>query len=52
MYQLQKLYYYLEYGHKKYYIPLDFCYSLKDMDNKPINVAIQEDSHEFLSTII
>lgn len=52
MYQLQKMYYHLQFSQKKYFTPKEFCYSYKDFDGKPINTSIQEDSHEFLNRLI
>ena len=45
MYQLQKMYYHLQFSQKKYFVPKEFCYSYKDFDGQPINTSIQEDSH-------
>ena len=52
MFQLQKMYENLQTSQKKYYIPKDFCYAYKDLDGKPVNTSIQEDSHEFLNRLI
>lgn len=52
MYQLQRMYYHLQYSKKKYYIPTEFCLTCKDMEGKPINTAIQEDSHQFLNKLV
>lgn len=52
MYQLQRLYYYLEYSQKKYVVPNDFCFSFKNFDGLPINTTVQEDAHEFLNRLI
>ena len=52
MWQLQRMFYQLQLSHKKYLVPKEFCYAYKDWDGKPINTAIQEDSHEFLNRLI
>jgi hypothetical protein len=41
MYQLQRMYYHLQYSQKKYYVPYEFCLTCKDHEGKPINTAIQ-----------
>jgi len=45
MYQLQKMYTYLNLSKKKYYYPKEFCLTIKDFNKKPINTSIQEDAH-------
>lgn len=52
MYQLQRMYYHLQYSQKKYYVPREFCLTCKDYEGKPINTSIQEDSHEFLNRLV
>jgi hypothetical protein len=52
MYQLQRMYFNLQYSQKKSFVPKEFCYANKDYDGKPINTSIQEDSHEFLNRLV
>lgn len=46
--QLQKLFGYLENTERQAIDPTDFVFSFKDFDGNPTNVAIQQDSQEFL----
>lgn len=41
----------LECSQKQYYDPSKFCLAIKDYQNNPINVHVQEDAHEFLNSI-
>jgi hypothetical protein len=52
MFQLQKMYYHLQFSQKKFYLPREFCYAYKDYMGAPINTSIQEDSHEFLNRLV
>ena len=49
--KLQRMFAYLDLSERKDYNPAQFCYSFKDWDGNPVNVAIQQDSHEFLTKI-
>jgi len=49
--QLQEMYIYLKCSQKQYYDPTKFCLAIKDPQNNPINVYVQEDAHEFLNTV-
>ena len=49
LHQLQEMYTYLTYSEKMDYNPRGFCYSFKDFDGHPINIAAQQDSQEFLN---
>ena len=49
LHQLQEMYTYLTFSEKMDYNPRGFCYSFKDFDGNPINIAAQQDSQEFLN---
>ena len=49
LHQLQEMYTYLTYSEKMDYNPRGFCFSFKDFDGNPINIAAQQDSQEFLN---
>jgi ubiquitin C-terminal hydrolase len=49
LHQLQEMYTYLTYSEKMDYNPKGFCYSCKDLDGNPVNIAAQQDSQEFLN---
>ena len=49
LHQLQEMYTYLTFSEKMDYNPRGFCYSYKDFDGNPINIAAQQDSQEFLN---
>ena len=48
LFQLQKMFYYLNYSDRKFYSPESFVYSFKDYDGNPTNINIQCDAQEFL----
>lgn len=53
IFQLQKMYAHLSLSQKKFYDPTEFCLATKNpLTGHPINIAIQEDAHEFLNTLI
>jgi len=37
---------------KKFYVPEDFCLTIKNGDGSPINQKLQEDAHEFVSKFL
>ena len=47
LHQLQEMYTYLTFSNKMDYNPKGFCYSYKDFDGNPVNIAAQQDSQEF-----
>ena len=49
--QFQRMFAYLDLSERKDFNPSQFCFSFKDWDGNPVNVAIQQDSHEFLNRI-
>ena len=49
LHQLQEMYTYLTFSEKQDYNPRGFCYSYKDFDGNPVNIAAQQDSQEFLT---
>ncbi|KRX05033.1 hypothetical protein PPERSA_06667 [Pseudocohnilembus persalinus] len=49
LHQLQKMFGFLLLTDRKFYNPLEFCFSMKDFDGQPCNVLIQQDSQEFLN---
>ena len=49
LHQLQRMYTFLSFSEKMDYNPKDFCYSYKDFDGNPTNIAVQQDSQEFLN---
>ena len=49
LHQLQKLFAYLDKSERAYYTPYDFIFSFKDPSGEPTNVAIQQDTQEFLN---
>ena len=52
LFQLQKMFYYLNYSNRKYYSPESFVYSFKDSDGNPTSINIQCDAQEFLLRFI
>lgn len=52
LYQLQRMYSYLELSHRKEYSPGDFVYSYKDINGKPTDFRDQCDAQEFLSRFL
>ena len=52
LHQLQSLFGYLLGSVRKDANPAKFCFSFKDLDGKPLNTAVQQDSHEFLNLFI
>ncbi len=51
LYQFQKMYVALEHSQKKSFDPKEFCLTIKDVENRPINTSIQEDAHEFVNRL-
>lgn len=51
LYQLQKLFLYLEYTYRSAYNSKSFVYANKDEEGRPTNVAVQQDSFEFLQNL-
>jgi ubiquitin C-terminal hydrolase len=50
--QLKKMFCYLKYSNKKYFVPDEWVYCFKDQDGVlPINVMQQQDAQEFLLTL-
>ena len=52
LFQLQKMFYYLNYSNRKFYSPETFVYSFKDYEGNPTNINIQCDAQEFLLRFI
>ena len=48
LYQLQKMFSYLNNSNRKFYSPESFVFSFKDYDGNPTNINIQCDAQEFL----
>ena len=46
--QTQRMFGFLDITDRQAYDPTTFCFSFKDWDNNPVNVAIQQDTQEFL----
>ena len=51
IYQLRKLFSYLEASQRECYNPKPFCNAYKDFDGNPTNTSIQQDAHEFLNMV-
>ena len=51
VYQLQKLFVFLEKTDRQDYNPKDFCFSFKDYAGSPTNLVVQQDAQEFLNMI-
>ena len=51
VYQLQKLFIFLEKTDRQDYNPKDFCFSFKDYAGAPTNLVVQQDAQEFLNMI-
>ena len=51
LHQLQTLFGFLELTERIDYNPNKFCYSFKDVDGNPTNIAIQQDAQEFLNML-
>lgn len=49
--ELQKLFYALQYSSRKSYDTFNFCKSLKDENNHPINVMMQQDAEEYFTRV-
>ncbi len=45
LYQLQRMYVYLEMSEKRSFNPRELCLTIKDRSMRPINTSIQEDAH-------
>ena len=52
LFQLIRMFYYLNYSDKGEYNPKNFVYSFKDFDGNPTRIDIQCDAQEFLSRFI
>ena len=52
LYQLQRMFGWLELSHRRAYDPAPWCVSYKDMDGKPTNFFIQQDAQEYLTTLL
>ena len=52
LFQLIRMFYYLNYSDKGYYNPKNFVYSFKDYDGNPTKIHIQCDAQEFLSRFV
>lgn len=46
--QLQRMFAFLDRSERKDYHPAGFCHSFKDYAGQPVNIAIQQDTKEFL----
>lgn len=51
LYQLQKLFIFLQKTDRQDYNPKDFCFSFKDYAGNPTNLVVQQDAQEFLNMI-
>ena len=51
MYQLQRMFGYLQESEKMAYNPRPFCQAFKDWDNNPVDVTVQQDASEFLTNL-
>lgn len=49
--QLQKMFAFLDSSERRDYNPKDFCFAFKDYEGNSVNVAIQQDTQEFLNRI-
>ena len=52
LFQLIRMFYYLNYSDKGFYNPKDFVFSFKDYDGNPTQINVQCDAQEFLSRFI
>ena len=52
LFQLIRMFYYLNYSDQGYYNPKNFVFSFKDYDGNPTKINIQCDAQEFLSRFI
>ena len=52
LFQLEKMFYYLNYSQKEHYNPKWFVFSFKDYEGNPTNIHVQCDAQEFLSRFI
>ena len=52
LFQLIRMFYYLNYSNKSDYNPKNFVFSFKDYDGNPTKVTVQCDAQEFLSRFI
>ena len=52
LFQLIRMFYYLNYSQKNEYNPKNFVYSFKDYDGNPTQINIQMDAQEFLARFI
>ena len=52
IFQLEKMFYYLQNSEKEHYNPKHFVFSFKDYDGNPTNINVQCDAQEFLSRLI
>ena len=52
LFQLIRMFYYLNYSYKGSYNPKDFVYSFKDYEGNPTKINVQCDAQEFLSRLI
>ena len=51
LHQMQTLFGYLELSEKQAFNPSHFCFALKDFENQPVNISLQQDAQEFLNML-
>eukprot|EP01129_Flabellula_baltica_P014013 TRINITY_DN6628_c0_g1_i1.p1 TRINITY_DN6628_c0_g1~~TRINITY_DN6628_c0_g1_i1.p1 ORF type:complete len:2292 (+),score=457.58 TRINITY_DN6628_c0_g1_i1:2-6877(+) len=51
LYQVQKMFAYLQESEMKYYDSIGFCHSYKDYDGTPVDTSIQMDANEFFNNL-
>jgi len=49
LYQMQRMFAYMQESDKRYFDTIDFCGSYKDFDGRPVNVSQQMDANEFFN---
>lgn len=49
LYNLRKLFTFLEVSERQAYDPREFCAAFKDLEGNPTDVRVQQDAHEFLN---
>jgi hypothetical protein len=51
LHQLRDVFGHLQLSGRRDFVPNKFCYSLKELDGRPINMMVQHDAHEFLNIL-
>ncbi|RYE98641.1 MAG: hypothetical protein EOO41_02140, partial [Methanobacteriota archaeon] len=52
LYQLQRMFGFLDSSQRIHYDPASWCFSFKDWDGQPTNVLIQQDAQEYLTSLL